>query len=559
MRIALLTHQWPGIRMGGIGAATRQTAAALAGAGHEVHVFTLKIPADLVSSIPSNIHFHGVEDLATRVQQGTLNPALAATIDTAGEGAYRLALAWILCDALQKTHAKTPFDIIEAPEVDALALPLQLNSGFDVPIITHLHCCTALAHLGNQTPIDPSQQLTTALEFAAIHLADQICAPTQAVVRGTERFMPVPPVAIVPHPYATSQNAFTPPPVNGPMLFIGRIEQLKGVVTIAKALNDFLPQHPHALFRFIGPDTPTAPSGGSMQQYLQCQLSPEIAHRVQFTGELSHAQIENELRQCSFCVQPSYWENFSMTCCEAFAAGRTVIVGQGTGSVELIGKAGLAVDPHDPGALALAMKSLYTDRHVLDQLSQRAHTRIRSEFSPARVTDLRTSFYQRSIEGFRHKQRADLPARLATLPPAVAAAILPAFSTLTGVLAGVHRPATTPGAKLLSIMQNISSRTGKPASVLLYGAGKFTVRLLSQRALWETGGHRVVGLIDDHPRFINEPHCFNLPVQSMKTATNQLQHGTDLLPVVLSTDTYQDQFWTQTQPLRDRGIEVFRL
>jgi hypothetical protein len=29
--------------------------------------------------------------------------------------------------------------------------------------------------------------------------------------------------------------------------------------------------------------------------------------------------------------------------------------------------------------------------------------------------------------------------------------------------------------------------------------------------------------------------------------------------VVLSTDTYQDQFWGQTKGLRERGAAVFRL
>src|SRR6516162_236037 len=47
MRIAFLTHQWPGARMGGIGAAVRQTALALAQAGHDVHVFTFTLPQDV--------------------------------------------------------------------------------------------------------------------------------------------------------------------------------------------------------------------------------------------------------------------------------------------------------------------------------------------------------------------------------------------------------------------------------------------------------------------------------------------------------------------------------
>src|SRR5437868_9166540 len=165
MRVALLTHQWPGIRMGGIGAAIRQTAAALASAGHDVHIFTLAIPDDARASIPVGVHFHESPDLATRMQRGDVSSILASTIEAAGEGAYRLAIASLLCDALLQIHAHQPFDLIEAPEVDALALPLMLRSDFDAPVITHLHCCTALVHLSNQSPANSVQSLTTALEF----------------------------------------------------------------------------------------------------------------------------------------------------------------------------------------------------------------------------------------------------------------------------------------------------------------------------------------------------------------------------------------------------------
>src|SRR5438105_6540621 len=63
MRIALLTHQWPGARMGGIGAAVRQCAAALAGAGHDVHVFTPAIGPELLALAPEAVTVHEVDDL----------------------------------------------------------------------------------------------------------------------------------------------------------------------------------------------------------------------------------------------------------------------------------------------------------------------------------------------------------------------------------------------------------------------------------------------------------------------------------------------------------------
>ena len=554
MRIALLSHQWPGIRMGGIGTAVRQCAAALAGAGHDVHVFTLGIPQELRELTPPGVQLHEVAELAARVREGTLSPALAATINAGGEGVYRLAVGWLLCAALLEAHRKMPFDVMEGPEVEALGLPLMLNGEIDVPVVTGLHCCSAIAHAANSAEAGEGRDLIAALEFAAIHLADGVCAPTRAVVMETERFVAMREVvSIIPHAYACSENAFSPPPVDGPMLFVGRIERLKGVERIAEALNLLLPRHPKAVFRFIGPDTASGPGGGSMRDHVRKLLLPEISGRVEFAGEMSHGQIEQQLRGCSFCVQPSIAENFSMTCCEAMATGRTVIVGSGTGSVEVIGDAGLAIDPRSSGDLGGAMERLWMDRALLMELSRGAYDRIRAEFSPGRMAERRVAFYADVIARFQR----DRTERLRTLPAGIAGAILPSLAAITGALAGVYLPAHTPGARLLRIME--AHGRGRPVEVVLYGAGKHSARLLAERQVWESRGHRVVGLIDDHSRFAADGAYLDLPVCSTVAAEQRVVDGKGTPAVVLSTDTYQDQFWAQTARLREAGVAVFRL
>jgi glycosyltransferase involved in cell wall biosynthesis len=543
--------------MGGIGSAVRQCAGALVAAGHDVHVFTLGVPAEVRAGTPAGVNLHEAADLATRVQTGTVSAGTAAAINGGGEGVYRLAVGWLLCAAMLEEHRVTPFDVVEAPEVEALGLPLVLNDLVDVPVVTHLHCCSAIAQRGNEVAEDAPRRLINALEAAAIHLADAVCAPTEAVVRATRSFFAVrEDVAIVPHAFGCREEAFVPPPVYGPMLFIGRIERLKGVDRIGGALNRVLAKFPKASLKFIGPDSDSAPGGGSMRRYIEANLSAEVAGRVTFAGELSHAQIERELAACSFCVQPSLWENFSMTCCEAFAAGRTVIVGKGTGSVALIGDAGVAVDPQSIEELAGAMETLLADRDRLVELSKRAHGRVRREFCGDVIAARRVAFYETTIGAFN---RADRRARLETLPGNVAAAVLPALSALTGLLAGVHRSEASPGARLLAIMEEIGARRGAPAEVVLFGAGKHTARLLAEREVWEARGHRVVGLIDDHPRFAEMGWYLDLPVERLRIAEARLAARSGPPAVVLSTDTYQDQFWSQTAGLRAKGVEVFRL
>ncbi len=162
--------------MGGIGSYVRQCAAMLARAGHEVHVFTFDLPDTARAAAPAGVHLHEVPDLATRVQRGTLDSALAAVINAGGEAVYRLALGWLLSGALRECHRDRPLDVVEASEVEALGLPLMLDEGFDVPVVTHLHCCTAISQAGNQMPIGQAENLIRAMEFSAVHLADALCA-----------------------------------------------------------------------------------------------------------------------------------------------------------------------------------------------------------------------------------------------------------------------------------------------------------------------------------------------------------------------------------------------
>jgi len=562
MRIGLISHQWPGARMGGIGSYVRQCAAALAAAGHEPHVFTLALPDDVRrTSVLPGVVVHEAPDLAARVHAGTLPASSAAAAGAGGEGTYRLALAWLLCDAAMAFHRHTPFDIIEAPEVEALGLPLLLDASRNVPVVTHLHCCTAIAHHAHETDGGPSGPLVRALEFAAIRMADGVCAPTRYIADVTRQFTPIAgDVRVIPHPFTCGRQPFTPPPPDGPIVFVGRVERLKGCAVLAEALNQFLPRHPAARFRFVGPDTSSAPGGGSMVDHIRRTVSADVASRVEFTGELPREQVERELQGCRFVVMPSLWENFSMAACEAMAAGRTLVVGGGTGLTEVIGDAGLVAERGSAADLAARMDALHSSRDNVDRLSRQAYDRVRSNCLPAAVARQRVAFYAETITRFRERAAhspAQVDASAPALSPADVRAFLCGLSAIVGTLAGSRLASPpTPGSRLLAVMDLAAAKSGRPVRVTLYGAGKHTARLLAERAIWEASGHRVIGLIDDHPRFRASPTYLDLPVRSISQAA---EAAGELGVVVLSTDTYEDQFWSQTAPLRDRGVAVHRL
>jgi 1,4-alpha-glucan branching enzyme len=560
MRLAFLTHQWPNARMGGIGSYTLTISRCLAAHGHEVHVFTPTLPKDVADAVPSGIQLHNVPDIAMRVADKTLDGSRAAALYAGGDAVYRLAQSALLCDAV-RNFGQT-FDVVEAPEYEALALPLQLDPPASTAIVTNLHSGSAINRLGNEIPTDDEQRVFDAFEFAAIALADGVCAPTKIVVEQTRGFFPFSrEVQVIPTPVNCPARPFSPPPEDGSMLYVGRLERLKGIGVLTEALNLALPRDPRMSIRIIGPDTATAPGGGSMQQWVQSRLAPKGRNRVHLLGPMSEEQIRAELAKCRFVVIPSLHENFSIVCVQAMAAGRTVIASNGTGTPEVIGPAGRFFDRGSAQQLAGEINWLYNNPDSLADLSKRAYERATTAFDPKRIAAARTEYYEKMVTHLRQKGRAAVGDRLAELPQRYAAALFKPLAQMTAAICNLSASQVqTPGHRLVKVIEDgvlDSARCG--GEVLLYGAGKHTSRLLGERDVWESRGHRVTGVIDDDPRFAVAGTFMNLPVMSTGTALRRVREGQTIPPIVLSSDSVEDLLWDRTGELRRQGVKVFRL
>jgi glycosyltransferase involved in cell wall biosynthesis len=563
MRIALLTHQFPGARLGGIGAYTLHNARALAAAGHEAHLFTLPLPADAHPALPPGVVLHEV------TPQPPDSPPAAC-----GELIYRMTLADAFAGHVLAAHRATPFDLVEGPEYEALALSLAQG---EIPVVTHLHSGSAIARDAGNAPESAEQAMREALELELLAASDARCAPSHAVVRDTFHAYGIghPPATlptdILPLPFEPVDTPFTPPPVHGPILYINRLERLKGAHLLAQAALPFLKRHPEASIRFVGPDSMTAPTRNgetaprSMADYLRAHLAP-VASQVHLPGEASRETLARELAACTFVVLPSLRESYSYVACEALAAGRPVLVSSDTGAAEVIGDAGIVFPRGNADALAAAMETLWQNPARREELARRAYARAHTQLASAATMPSRVRFYETVIAHRRQHGMASLPRQLESLPRhfatrAAAARALCAGDTARAVrllastgVAWDPNTAATPGTRLLARLAAHARQ--KPVAFYLYGAGRHTERLLQEQPRWEAAGHRLLGLLDDHPRFAAAPTFRSLPVLSLQQATKKLGLG-DVL--ILSTDTFEDQFFAQSAPLRAKGVAVYRL
>ena len=127
--------------------------------------------------------------------------------------------------------------------------------------------------------------------------------------------------------------------------------------------------------RESGSAMPLVLAGGS--GWMMESFRNEVGEGVELTGYLQDAELQWLYENCYAFVYPSLFEGFGMPVLEAMDLGAAVICSRATSLPEIVGDAGLLVDPTDAGAIAAAMRALVCGQHDRERLRTLAAERAR--------------------------------------------------------------------------------------------------------------------------------------------------------------------------------------
>jgi len=155
------------------------------------------------------------------------------------------------------------------------------------------------------------------------------------------------------------------PTVPGPILFLGTVEPRKNVPRLIEAYAAVLDRRP---------GTPGLVIAGSTQISREELLSRvpsgrDLTRHVSFSGYVEEAERKRLLSTASILVLPSLEEGFGIPALEAMAIGLPVISSDRGALPEVIGDAGVLIDPEDVRALAVAIERVLSDDHLRRGLS----------------------------------------------------------------------------------------------------------------------------------------------------------------------------------------------
>jgi glycosyltransferase involved in cell wall biosynthesis len=298
-------------------------------------------------------------------------------------------------------------DLVEFPEWGAEGLVSLLKPCRRVPMVVRLHTSLQIVARSNgQTPRgSPTFWLNTRFEGLCARRASALFSPSRALAVASARDMGFDPgrVHVVPAP--VDADMFTPGPAPADsaqrpvILYVGRIEWRKGVQLFPRILAEVVQRFPGAILELIGADTDTAPSGGSMREYLLNAVPPGLRQHLVFRGAVPRQDLISHYRRSAVCVFPSVFENFPNTCLEAMACGRPVVGTRSGGMEEMIesGRSGLLMPPENPGQLGAAILSVLANREWGESLGQAARRRVETAYTRATVSRVMAQCFESII------------------------------------------------------------------------------------------------------------------------------------------------------------------
>jgi len=183
------------------------------------------------------------------------------------------------------------------------------------------------------------------------------------------------------------------------LLFVGRLERLKGVEVAIRALALLRDRaHDDVRLLILGEDSREGDES-EKDRLKEIAAAAGVRDRVDFLGSVAHHELPFFYSAADVCVMPSYSESFGLVGLEAQACGRPVVGSDVTGlrSVVRDEVSGYLLESHDPAMYAERIGRLIDNPELAQQMGRRGRL-LAQRFSWTRTADRLQGLFDGVVE-----------------------------------------------------------------------------------------------------------------------------------------------------------------
>lgn len=257
----------------------------------------------------------------------------------------------------------------------------QLAEVEPAPIVHMFHTLAAMKELARGEGSAPETNDRRMVETEIVGFADAVVAATSAgrehmieLYGADERKIHIIPPGVDtglfrPVPLREAQERIGQPPDHRMILFVGRMDPVKGLDTLIRAMAIVVERDPqweeNACLCIIGGDKTDDPAlmDAEMKRVDRLRHELGLAGTVTFLGPRAQDDLPYYYSAAQVVVVPSRYESFGLVALEAMACGTPVIASNVGGLASLVrdGRTGFLVPDGDPVALADKLMPLLAD------------------------------------------------------------------------------------------------------------------------------------------------------------------------------------------------------
>jgi len=282
------------------------------------------------------------------------------------------------------------YDILHSHYWLSGAAAYELRNSWGTPIVHMAHTLGKMKNLVAQRPEELETGRRIQTETDIVHFADALIAATPAEQRQLVDLYGADPERIHVISPGVDTDRFYPLPVGHAkerigicsdrktILFVGRIEPLKGIDSLLRAIVLVLDERPQwrgqVCLPIIGGDPDRAHENVEMQRLQALCVELGIGDVVTFLGAKDQDTLPYYYSAAEMVVMPSDYESFGMVALEAMACGTPVIASDVGGLAFLVqdGRTGYRVPARDVTGLADRILRLLEDDALRRTVGYRA-------------------------------------------------------------------------------------------------------------------------------------------------------------------------------------------
>jgi len=382
MRICLVHEEYPEeTNFGGIATYQKRLAEEFVRQGHYVYVIARALKHDQ--------HYveNGVD--VTRIFVSQTSDQVHDYVE------YRQRVAEKLCEL----QSKNLIDIIEVPDWGAETVLFEEHRR--VPLVVRLHTPLKVWLQFNKNNFGAVTDLMLEWEDKMLKSANLVTCCSSILKKMIVKDFKMSPkdIIVTPNP-ADLRWFFKDESIEKQdrILYVGSLEERKGVCVLAKALNSFFKSYPNVQVDFIGKDTIRNNKNISTVEYVKKIVKAEYLDNLHFLGQKKNSELNEFYNRSRVAVFPSLFDNFPYVTLEAMATGVQVVGSKNSGMVEMLAD-GCVYDTPDYKDLAKLIKLKYKES-LTNPYNEANITRVNELYNPQVVCKNMIGYYEGCVSDY---------------------------------------------------------------------------------------------------------------------------------------------------------------